>query len=145
MTIEGFKQEDINKTAYWIQQVLCDEIAQNLSEEQIKNYCETYSAEGLAHISRFRRIYLECSNNQISGIIGLERNVIHGPLVSQEFVDKGIGTSLIKNVESTAIRNKWQYVEAIAWPHAKGFFEKLGYREIGRSGIEILMKKSFDC
>jgi GNAT superfamily N-acetyltransferase len=149
MEIERFKIEDAEKASGLINRCLKEVNSKDYEKRIIDNLCEYYSKDNLIDISKDTEFYVLKEDDKILGTAGLHKKLICGVFVDPKYHKKGYGRKLMKKLERLAWDNGHCGTILYSSLTAVGFYEHLGYDEMGESlddefGKNIIMRKLLD-
>ena len=143
--IRKISDDDIDEVSKLICRTLREINIADYPKEIIEKICNKYSPEGIKSLTQKRDIFVLTDNKKIAATGALEGNVICGMFVDSERLKQGLGTKMIKYLESTAKKRNYNKIELPASLTAYKFYKKLGYkkvREVNEHQIpEIIMEK----
>ncbi len=146
MRIRKFRGGDAEELSRLIIKALTEVNSRDYPESAIRFLCGRYSPKLLIEKSKEREMFVAAEDGKILGTASLLGNTIRTVFVNPESHNKGIGTGLIKHLESVARKKGYKSIEVPSTTTACGFYEKLGYKRIRdrheeNVGILVLMAR----
>ncbi len=147
LKIRKFKKGDERKLSYLIRKCIVTINSKDISKEEAKILYDYFAPANILSDSLRFDIYVAEYNDNIVGTATLNDNCIKAVFVNTSFHKKGIGTKLMKRLESILKRRGFHNVYLNSSPFAVDFYTKLGYDKVkdvdGDVGRMTLMTKSF--
>ena len=137
---------DVEDVSRLIRNTLNDINSKDYSERVIRNLYDYYSPLAIIQMLQDRLIFVATKYNRIVGTVSLKENYILTLFVDSTKLHQGIGTLLMKHVESLARQNGHSSVTVLSSFTAYPFYLQLGYqtaniRNSEKYGQVIVMEK----
>ena len=151
IVVRYFKMEDAKPCSLLMQDYFWNH-ADNLSIEVRNQIAENRTTEYIEQVATDRTIVVATLNTEIVGIGALKGNEIRHMYVESEYQGKGIGTRIMKFLETEAYEKGLSSVIVNSVDRSEDFYVKNGFHSLIKTQIErhgsildaILLEKFLD-
>jgi putative acetyltransferase len=146
LSIQRLRPNDVENVSKLIRTTLKDINIKDYSYDVIHNLFDYYSPANILTMSHNQLICVALLDNRIVGTVSLKDYSILALFVKSNMLKQGIGTLLMKHIESLARKKGYQLVTIESSITASDFYRKLGYQTITskyseKYGQVIIMEK----
>ena len=147
MIIRKFKESDAKKVSYLVRKAQIEVVSPYYPKKIIETLFRRWTPSSVIARSKVREIFLAVEGNKILGIGALDRNELKHIYVNPLYHKKGVGKTLIQNIEKIARKRRIKKLIVKSHINSEGFYKKMGFKRIRRimeepGYVEILMKKT---
>ncbi len=103
--------------------------SKDYTKKQINELNKLSTPDKIIEKIKKRDMFCMINTNKILGVIDLEENKIGGFFIRKGYINKGIGTKLIKFIEDYARKKGIRKIILYSTPYAISFYKKLGYQK----------------
>jgi GNAT superfamily N-acetyltransferase len=132
MRVRKFRAADAMETSGLILRCLREVNSRDYPKKIIDFICGVFSPSKLVDLSIKRTMLVAVSGKTIVGTGSIEGGLIHTVFVEPKLHGGGIGKMLMKKLEGVARKGGFMTLKLNSSITAEGFYDKLGYRKIGR-------------
>jgi predicted N-acetyltransferase YhbS len=129
--IRKFETKDAEAVSKVIERAMRVVNSRDYSMEILEPLIEYFSPEKIISLNKERICLVAESNRRIIGTVALEGAELCTFFVHADFQRKGVGISLIGEIEKIAIKNKIATIKLSSSLTAVSFYEKMGYQKNG--------------
>ncbi len=127
INIRKFEKTDANQCAKIIRRALKQLNSADYPKEVINYMVQRTTPEELLLLNLKREFIVAERDGEIVGTATLERNNVGGVYVDPNYINRGIGKRLMKEIENIALSRGIEKLEFGATITSAGFYMKLGY------------------
>jgi N-acetylglutamate synthase-like GNAT family acetyltransferase len=144
--VRRFEPKDAEAVSEVIRVTMRKSNRSDYSMEILQPLIDYFSPEKVLQLCRERDCLVAESDNQIVGTAALDKNELAAFFVLPDFQNKGIGSSLLKQIEQIARQKQISTIIVESSITGEPFYEKMGYCrngsiKEGTAGKQIGMEK----
>lgn len=111
------------------------------SQKEIAAWSGRTSAKRFRNLAKLNARYVALRNNKIVGFGDYKNNELMGLYIHKNFIEKGIGTQLLKEIEREVYADGKRTLTCISTITARSFYEKNGFKTMKKTVHEIKDQK----
>jgi GNAT superfamily N-acetyltransferase len=108
------------------------------NSEQWNVFLKYYDEETVSHKLGSHTYFCAIMNNEIIGVIGLDRNWVVGFYTKTTWLNKGIGSFLMNHLEDYALKNGITGLKLASSPVGLEYYYKKGWKKIKEAKLKYL-------
>lgn len=128
ITIRRANESDAGELSQMISDNAKITLAPYYSEKQWNVFIKYYSAEALERKIRQQLFFCGESDGVIVGSVALDNNFVAGLYTHVNYLNRGIGTKMMKHLEAAALERSLDEIRLAASPAGLNFYLKNGWR-----------------
>ncbi len=146
--VRPFRADDSTAVSAVIVQCLLEINSRDYPEEIIARMCAYFSARRMKQLAEERQVFVAVENETVVGTVSRDGNKVFTMFVQPGMIGRGVGSRLMRHIESLAAGEGYEYMETGASITAHGFYQRLGYVDVRATETEfglnyILRKKRY--